>query len=323
MKNNQPGDDLFYDRLLFYLNKTFPFSVQAVKPIKNRVYKISSPEKTFILKAFHSYHSLNIQKMFIDSLSREGFSNTCSFLRFTDEILFFDGSYYATVEYIPSADPPFTFRSEPDRLDGLCLLRQYHSASQRLAGPFESMAGRYKILKKWRRRTALFLKNIPIVKFFVQKEMLDEILIWADWALKGLEQNLSLMKQSADVVLHGDLADHNFIRSGNHTLYLIDFDLISIGLPIWDYLQYAYRILPYLNWSLDELNRIESFSNFLKERAFIFALAYPSDIFREWNRAVREHHISKMDKLRPLLHLTVKQFEERQQFFKDLQDLLK
>ena len=321
MKINQPGDDLFTDRLLFYLQRKFPFPVQKIIPVKKQVYKIQTNDQIFILKGFCSYRHLKIQREFADCLMKEGFAGTCPFLHLHEEPLFFQGYYYGCLKYLPPAPVPFSFKNARDRLRGLALLKRYHQVSGRLVKFFESDIARHNILQKWRQRTASFLKNLAMIKYFVQKEILAEMLMWADWSLKGLGQCSRRRKEKRTVILHGDVADHNFLLARDGSLYLIDFDLIKIGDPLWDYLQYASRILPFLNWSVTELKRMEEISRFFREDAFIFALAYPADIFREWNRAIREGSFARQDKLEFLFHITVEQFSERQKFFKDLQNL--
>lgn len=322
MMINLQGDDLFLDRLLSYLNSQFSFKIRNITPVKNRVFKIFSPEKVFVLKGFHSYHRLKLQESFSRSLKKEGFKHTYSFLKFEEDVLFFEGIYYGCLEYIVPAIPPFSYKSERDRLEGLELLEQYHLTSSRLVQRYNTLLTRLNILKKWRERTAKFMENISINKFFIQKEMIEEILHWADWSLKGMEKEIPLMEKKVDVILHGDVAHHNFLRSQDERLYLIDYDLISVGQPVWDYLQYANRILPHLDWSLNELGKLNMLSGFLDEDVFIFALAFPTDIFREWNRAIRERYMTKAEKLRPVLDLTVNQFSERQRFFRELQTVI-
>lgn len=322
MKISLQGDDLFLDRLLSYLNGHFSFNIQSITPVKNRVFKIISPEKVFILKGFHSYHRLKLQETFTHSLKKEGFKHTYSFLKFGEDVLFFEGMYYGCLEYIFPAKNPFSYKTDRNRLEGLDLLEQYHLTSRRLVQRYNTLLGRLNILRKWRERTAKFMENNLIHKFFIQKEMIDEILHWADWSLKGMEKEIPLMEKKEDVILHGDVAHHNFLRSRDQRLFLIDYDLISIGHPLWDYLQYANRILPYLDWSLNELAKLSNISRFLQEDVFIFALAYPTDIFREWNRAIRERYITRAEKLRPVLDLTVNQFTERQRFFYELQAVI-
>lgn len=152
--------------------------------------------------------------------------------------------------------------------------------------------------------------------------MIDEMLKWADWSLKGLDEQLCTIENEKKVILHGDVAHHNFIRNPSGTLCLIDFDLISIGYRSADYLQYANRILPYLNWSLDELEKINVFKPYLLKKGFLYGLAYPTDIFREWNRLIRERQYHDPTMVRQLLDLTVEQFVERQKFVRDLKEQL-
>ena len=111
------------------------------------------------------------------------------------------------------------------------------------------------------------------------------------------------------------MAHHNFMKTSKGELYLIDFDLISIGPEIADYLQYANRILPFLNWSLSELDTFEPFQPFLKQKVFLYGLAFPSDILREWNRLVKEQTFNQMGKIRPVVELTLNQFGKKEIFY--------
>lgn len=317
--NLPPGDDLFIDRLLFYLRKKFSSPVQKIIPLKKRTFKIRAGDKIFILKGFHTYQLLKTQRAFTDHLIKEGFTDTCPFLHICEEPMYFQGYYYGCLEYLPPAPVPFSFKNAHDRLRGLELLKKYHQVSGRLVKFFESEIGRYNILQKYRHRTATFLKNLPVIKQFIQKEIVDEILLWADSSLKGLEQTVPRRKETKTVILHGDVADHNFLRARDQRLYLIDFDLIRIGDPVWDYLQYASRILPFLGWSVRDLIKMDIIAPYLEEEMFIFALAYPSDIFREWNRAIKEGNLTKKGKLKFLYHITVEQFSGRQKLYRDLQ----
>jgi hypothetical protein len=60
----------------------------------------------------------------------------------------------------------------------------------------------------------------------------------------------------------------------------------------------------------------------LNERAFLYALAFPADIFREWNRMVREKALSDSYKYNQVVELTLGQFYLRRQFVKKLQKQL-
>lgn len=323
MTTKYHGDDLFSNRLLSYLKKQFSFEIKSFIPIRKNVFLVYSEKNTFIIKGFPSYHRLKIQDIFTSSLKKEGFSNTYSFLHHEkDPPLFFDQTYFGCLEYIAPSEVPFTYLETADRTLGLETLSKFHSTTQKLTDRYHTLLGNFKLLEKWKERTATFLNNASIIKFFVQKEMLDEFFDWADWSLNGIESEKEYFRKGPKVILHGDVANHNFLRSNNNDLYLIDFDLISIGNPCSDYLQYSNRILPYLNWSFEELSKYELLQPYLKDKAFLYALAFPSDIFREWNRVIREKSYNNPLKVRQVLDLTVGQFKERQKFFQEIQAII-
>ena len=119
-------------------------------------------------------------------------------------------------------------------------------------------------------------------------------------------------------ILHGDVAHHNFLRDSNGILHLIDFDLISIGPPSLDYLQYANRILPSVDWSFERLSHFSQYQELLNEKAFLYALAFPADIFREWNRVIREGSYKDQRKYDQVMDLTIGQFYPRKKFIDSL-----
>lgn len=324
MKTNHRGDDLFLDRLFSYLNEYFSFPIHSLKRLRNQVYFVESTQGPFILKGFSSYHRFRLQETFTASLKKEGFTNTYSFLNLVEnDVLFFDQTCYGCLEYIPPSSQPFSYINEQDRYDGLELLHQFHQATGKISVRYQTLIGYFKMIDKWRERTEKFLDNTPIVRFFITREMISEMVKWANWSLKGLEKTLHSSTKREKVILHGDVAHHNFLRSTDQRLFLLDFDLISIGEASFDYLQYANRILPFLDWSLEELTKLERMKPYLNESAFLYALAYPADIFREWNRLIRERHYTDPSKVRPILDLSVAQFNEREKFFQELKKLIR
>lgn len=312
------GDDLFHDRLFSYLQKQLPFSIDKIKPIKNKVYLVESEHLNFILKGFSSYDRLRLQENFTTALRQSGFENTYSFYPLTKFPLFFEHTYYGCLQYIEPSEKEFSYKLNKDRLDGTHLLNQFHLSTKWLTNRFQMLIPTFWQIEKWQERFAIFFNNLPIVKYFIQEKMLAEIIVWADWSLKGMISESQLFMNDEKVILHGDVAHHNFLRAKNNKLFLIDFDLISIGIPHIDYLQYANRILPHLNWSFEKLFHYEKLKPFLNEKGYIYALAFPTDIFREWNRAIKEGTYLQHEKLEQLLEMTEGQFAERQEFFKQL-----
>ena len=142
------------------------------------------------------------------------------------------------------------------------------------------MAGKYQ----------LFKENLPVLSFFLQKEIIHELLHWAGWSLQAKKEQNSF-EQIPTVILHGDVAHHNFLRTSDGELFLIDFDLISIGPEIADYLQYANRILPFLEWSTKELTDFEPFQLYFQQKVFLYALGFPTDIFPRMESSGERTHV--------------------------------
>ena len=126
----------------------------------------------------------------------------------------------------------------------------------------------FHLIEKWEERFTLFKRNLPLISLFLEKEIIAELFTWAEWSLSGLRKEKDILEKWQKVILHGDVAHHNFMKTSKGELYLIDFDLISIGPEIADYLQYANRILPFLNWSLSELDTFEPFQPLFKTESF-------------------------------------------------------
>lgn len=321
MKINNRGDDLFHNRLFSYLQNQLPISIEKITPIRNKVFYIKATEQEFILKGFSTYPRLRQQEEFLSSLKNIGFQNTyCFYSIAKNPPLHFENTFYGCLEYIHSSERTFTYKNKDDQLDGLKILKQFHSATGKIVNQFEHDLPVFKQFGKWNERAAIFLNHLPVIRYFVQKEIMNELLIWADWSLKGLLNESDYFQNGKKVILHGDVAHHNFLRTNKDDIYIIDFDLISIGNPQSDFVQYANRILPYLDWSYKKLEEFEILQPFLQDKGFLYALAYPTDIFREWNRAIRDGTHFQEGKIQQLLKLTVDQFKGRQEFFNVLRE---
>lgn len=322
---NKNGDGLFLNRLFSYLKRKLPFTIENLSFINKHVFLIETKSGNYILKAFPSKRGLTLQEEFTDQLKKSGFLNTYSFLEVSLESpIFFENNYYGIIQYIPPSHERFTYGEEKNRVEGLSILMNYHHTTKRLTGAFSSKIRWEPYLIRMRQRLATFERNLPVIKFFIDEHIIQSLLQWGKSSLNGLEDgNSFLTNEEYFVILHGDVAHHNFLRSHNGNLYLIDFDLISLGPSSIDYLQYANRILPHLDWSLETLN--QHGLPFLQDRGFLYGLTFPTDIMREWNRLIRERRYSSPSKVRPLVELTIGQFVERKNFVEEimarLQDL--
>lgn len=323
MITKNQGGDFSLDRLLSYLKKQIPFQMECIKQIRNHVFIIESPVTTFVLKGFPSNHRCRLQETFTSTLKMEGFTNTYSFLEIAKKPpLYFQHTYYGCIEYIPPSVQTFTYQNLSDCLSGLDILHQFHVKTADIVDRYKTLLGRFNLLEKWVNRKREFLNYRSVVENFCNKEVISEMISWADWSLQGIDREFHAIQNAPMVVLHGDVAHHNFLRSIHGDIYLIDFDLISIGHASMDFLQYANRILPALNWSLEDLFKMEKMKPYLKEKVFLYGLAYPTDIFREWNRIVRERQYIYPQRLHQVMELTMNQYGERQKFLRDIHSIL-
>ncbi|WP_197280099.1 phosphotransferase [Bacillus sp. FJAT-27251] len=316
-----PRRDDSTDRLFSYLQSALPVRIETMTKIRDRVFLLRTGNTFFMLKAYSSEEKLQQQQVFTAALREAGFSESYTFLKLSDQPLFFENAFYGCQEYIPPSSKPFNYLAQTEREEGLGLLAKYHMATRDLVPEFRLSVPKQDIWQKWQERAAGFKRNTKIVNYFVQKQLTAEILDWSELALEGMAENLGQLYAAEPVILHGDVAHHNFLRDETGRLCLIDFDLISLGPETCDLLQYANRILPFMNWSLESLSAMKGFSGCLSNKAFLYGLMYPADIFREWNRIIRLKAYYNPARTAPLIELTVNQFNARKRFIEKVKKL--
>lgn len=317
---NHLGDDFFLNRLFLYLQKNLSSEVTDIIPLRKHIFKIIlSSANPFILKGFSSSSRLELQQQFTQRLQQEGFHQTYSFLQYNKgQPLYFDNMHYGCIEFIQeSENEMFTFHKNKNRVAGLELLDQFHLTTSKFANEYRQKLRPFNLFDKWTKRMEKFSNNLSLVHFFVPNEILQEILNWANWSLRNLQFE-NPMINSKKVILHGDVAHHNFLRKENGELLLIDFDLICWGNLNNDHLQYANRILPFIDWSFEELFKLKQFRPYLEDKFFLSALVFPTDVFREWNRLIRDRQYNNPLKIRQLMDMTVEQFPERKVFIQEV-----
>lgn len=323
MTFNKKGDDDYFIRLLSYFRSHFREDIIEMVPFRKSVIMLKTTKNSYMIKGYQTNNRLKLQEAFIRTLRKEGFSNTYQFVRLpVDEMLYFDGHYFGGIEYIHPNKMPFTFQTQKSRQEGIELLEQFHQVTRNFESRYRTLLPQSTIIKKWKERTNLFATNLPTLKYFMHEKYLTEMLDWANWSINKMEESRSFYMNEPFVVLHGDVAHHNFLRDKRWKLHLIDFDLISIGPEVLDYLQYANRILPFIDWSFERLKSHRKFDTLLKEKAFLYALVFPADIFREWNRLIREKSYTDHQKYNQVMELTIGQFLLRKNFIDDIKRTL-
>jgi thiamine kinase-like enzyme len=320
---NQKGDDDYLDRLFSYFQSQFFEKIIQLVPIRKSVFFLKTVKNTYIVKGYHTNRRLKLQEAFTATLRKEGFNKTYQYLASPVRAqLFFEGTYFGCMEYITPDKTAFSFHTQKDRQEGMVLLDQFHKATESFEARYRTLLPKGNVIEKWTERFTIFSTNLPFLKYFINEPFISEMVSWANWSLDGMEKNSGFFQKKPFVILHGDLAHHNFLRDEHGKLHLIDFDLISIGTPALDYLQYANRILPYMDWSYEKLKTSKHMQKYLESDAFLYALAFPADIFREWNRMIREKTYKDDVKFRQVMDLTIGQFYTRKKFIDHLKSRL-
>jgi hypothetical protein len=316
---NKTGDDDYFIRLLSYFRSQFHENIIEMVPFRKSVILLKTDKNMYMLKAYHTNNRLKLQEAFADTLRKEGFLKTYLFIRpQIKEPLFFEGKYFGCMEYIVPNKTPFSFHTQKNRQEGLELLEQFHQVTGTFEARYRTLLPKGFIIEKWKERAKLFSINLNFLRYFMNECYLTDLMEWANWSLDGMAAHRSFFVNEPYVILHGDVAHHNFLRDKKGSLHLIDFDLISIGPQSCDYFQYGNRILPHLDWSFDRLQIFSKFENLVTEKAFLYALAFPADIFREWNRLIREKSYSDHGKFQQVMDLTIGQYYSRKKFIEQL-----
>ncbi|ALC89815.1 hypothetical protein AM500_08540 [Bacillus sp. FJAT-18017] len=324
IKRTNPGDEDFLNRLLSYLDQHISATILAIEPIRPKVLFLKTSAGNFILKGYSSYTRLKLMESFTRRLKESGFTETYSYMAFPGlDPLYWDGLFYGCMEFIPPHPNTFNYYWEADRLNGARLLTKFHRISQTLEKEFQSTVPSASLLDKWEERLDCFIANRKEIGRYLDETIVAELIEWANRALDGMNVQERFLQAEMPAVLHGDVAHHNFIRSKTGKVFLIDFDLISIGSPAVDFLQYANRILPYIRWSLKHLSKYTQIAPYLYNKGFLYGLVYPSDILREWNRVMRERNPPDAVRLKQVLDQTMYQYDARRKFVFDVKEKIK
>ncbi|MGF2617232.1 phosphotransferase [Rossellomorea aquimaris] len=308
-KTDYTSGDGFQNRLLFLLKGKLEDRSIGLIRIKDGKWKVTSDKGNWFLKLYSSRRKFQLQKEVTEELCNGGFSRVPSYhpLHQSDTIEI-DGKMAGLTEWVDTTGN-FTYKTFPERQEALAVLQSFHHHSQKalLRKDFRSLKGQ-RLLEKWRARLDEFKGSRQRFGGVIPLEVIDTYILLGEQALEGMAKS-SFSEESC--ILHGDLAHHNFLRDTNQELFMIDLDLISAGPPEIDYIQFANRIFPYINWSPELLWKHRALADYKDRKIFLNSILYPSDVFREWNRFFRESSRYQKTVWYYLMNLTLHQFGAR------------
>ncbi|TYS19603.1 aminoglycoside phosphotransferase family protein [Rossellomorea vietnamensis] len=316
-KIDMTSGDGFQNRLLFLLKSKLGSQTLTLRKIKEGKWKVQTDYGNWFLKLYSSSRRLELQKEVMEELSKEGFIKIPSFhpIHQTDSIVI-DGKAAGLTKWINTVGN-FTYHTYSERQEALAVLEKFHRISRAalMRKEFNSLKDQ-RLLEKWRARLDEFVGNRQKLSVLVPLEVIDTYILLGEQALAGMVKSGF---SEEPCILHGDLAHHNFLRDTNQELLIIDLDLISSGPPEVDYIQFANRIFPHINWSLDLLWKHGQLSKYKESSTFLHSILYSSDIFREWNRFFRESRSYQKSVWYYLIDLTLYQFQSRMACCREIQ----
>ncbi|MGM0844101.1 MAG: phosphotransferase [Bacillota bacterium] len=321
LKTNVRDGDGFHNRLLFILKSKLGENIIDLERIKEGKWKMRTEKEDWFLKLYSSSRRLKLQQEVTEEILIEGFTQIPSFhdLHHTDAIEI-DGKTAGLTDWIDT-NVNYTYTTFSERQEALDVLQKFHHCSRKvLLRKDIKLLKKQRLLGKWDERLAEFRRNRQKMSAMVPLEIIDAYLQLGEQALAGMAKH-GFTEENC--ILHGDLAHHNFLRNTKNELFIIDLDLISSGPPEVDYIQFANRIFPYINWCQDSLWKHEPLSNYKDSKTFLNSILFPSDIFREWNRFFRENHNYQKSVWYYLMNLTLQQFHARMLCCRKIQRKLK
>ncbi|WP_421385499.1 phosphotransferase [Bacillus salacetis] len=319
-KINDSGGDGFQYRLLLFLQNKLGDKDIRLEEIKKDKWLLHTDQEFWFLKLYPNKHKFQLQKNVTEALRLEGFKKVPGYhpIHETDK-LECDGKTAGLTEWIKT-NGIFSYLSPNERQNALSVLNEFHQYSRKVLskGKFPALP-KQKLTDKWGLRLEEFIRNKQKLSVYVPPAVIDTYIQYGE---KALQQLIRQGFSNDYCILHGDVAHHNFLRDQNNQLFIIDLDLITEGPPEIDYIQFANRIFPYINWSLAELWKHDPFPDYKGNRTFLYALLFPSDVFREWNRFFREGPGYQKNVWSYLMALTVHQFHARMVCCRDIQKSL-
>lgn len=283
--NHEKRGDLYNNRLFSSLLSQKGLTITQIHHIKENVLLLETDKDKKILKGFRSKRELFFQFYFINTLNRRSPDSFIAFEYFPDGNIFFkyNHRYWGLMTFVNGEQ--LHFAKKQDQRDAFYAVRHFHKMNQ---GMEAIQNTRYYIglIEHYESRLRFFTQAVPYLPD-QSRGMFNEILNWGNYSLTLLSQE-PIKEMEAQAIqelhwIHGDLADHNFIRSHDKQVFLIDFDLVAIAPQPYDDLQLSHRILVNNGWDIQELlTCIPTLEHLLCERWFLCALLFPNDLIREW-----------------------------------------
>ncbi|MCM3111287.1 hypothetical protein [Lederbergia lenta] len=313
-KRNKMKRDGFSSRLLLFMKKNVGFPFTRIKQLKKGVWLLVGKSETWIAKEFVSLSKLKLQMAFTAALAKNEFKQSYIFY---PQPLIVEDRIFGLIQYIkPSRMNEFHYHSTTNINDAFMLMENFHCSTSQFVSSFIKEIPLFDQIIKWEKRLKVFNELLSQHQQARYYSTLKNFSYIGEWALERMKCNSLYFMKEPHCIIHGDVAYHNFIRDENNKLHLIDFDLIAIAPSKIDIIQFCNRILPSLQWNENALFQFPQLHPYRECEAFLTALVYPTDIFREWNQFFRQNSRKRQTQLIYLENMTFELLKERLHFYK-------
>jgi NAD+ synthase len=285
VSENSWRDDSFLNRLHYFLEEKGELTPKKIIPIKKNVFKVYSENKWWIVKCY----SKNVRKLWSLFTQIEDRELNISFTPFPNGQYWIEdtfGQKWCCMPFIEGRR--LFFDQKEDRDAAIERLNHFHNQAvgvringQRKRSYSKKMEHRYDRFVKTKQ---LFIQHNLLLFFNKIDKQLKTIMEFAK------KLNWSKMEYKAErrkTVIHGDSASHNFIRSKDGNVYLLDFDLIHYAPYVYEWIQLAQRFMYDGEMELDDLYQYDVFKELEEDPFFLQGILFPGDLMREWLHFIR------------------------------------
>ena len=318
---NRDGRDGFQgDRLFLKKMKEMGFEILDFGFFRENVIWIKTQQGKFVLKGFKHEETcrkqLKLSKLYKDQRPR--IMGTYTVYPNQKKTVEFGKYIWAIMPFYKGEG--LHFGNSKDVIAGMEAISRFHSFSTHIPSSIYEGLSSYSLYKKWSDRFDAFKYHARSANWSHKVQpLLSDIVMWGDWSLKNFDHKaveaLEKKAYKRKEITHGDVAPHNFVinKEKSKDAYLIDFDLFAAVPQAFDWLQYANRILPFWYWSYAKMEEMgnQDFLKWFSKKWFVICLVFPTDLYREWNRALKSRDPELIEEV---TRFTLRDYPHRKKF---------
>jgi NAD+ synthase len=311
MKYNMRRDDSYMSRLRYFFKDKGSLDTDTISPVKSKVWKIKAYGQWWIVKAFQRKTAYKLWSLFLQLPQETSFVRFVPFPNGEKAIEDFQGYLWCLMPFINGE--VFQFTDNTDRKKAIQLLTSFHHKASGLkinVSPPRSFLDKLESrIKRFMNTKDIFISQGSFMFYQkAEKDLIQKLETMGKWKWGKLEQSARRKK----ILIHGDSAQHNFIKDENQC-YLIDFDLVHYAPLVYEWIQLAQRFL-LEGLTIDDLWEYDIFRFYQQDPFFQFGLSFPNDLLREWDFQVKK--VKSAHELRKMVKTFEKQWSSREKMVK-------